>query len=124
MFQLSAPREPEWRDVAPGIRILFRFNPTAALNAARRHVREVLKTDPSADPDFGFVCGAAMWGAQDWEGVGAPPAEGAAEDAPVEPAPFSPESLAMLLGQRPDIFDTVAGWYVDPLVELLSEKNG
>ena len=117
MFQLQPPREPEWRTVAEGIRFRFRFGPTEALNAARRSVRAALRLDEAADADFAYVAGAVIWGVVEWEGIGLPaPAEGT--------APLIPENVVGVLSQRPDIFDDVARFYVDPLSELLSEKKG
>lgn len=115
MFQLQAIPEPEWRDVAPGIRFKFRFGPTEALGAARRAARAAAKADPKADTYVAFVAGAVIWGVTEWDGIGAEGAEGA--------APLTPELMTALLRQRPDIFDDVDEFYISPLMALLSEKK-
>lgn len=123
MMQIKPLPGPQWRDVAEGIRIEFRSGPTEALNAARRGARLSTFQDVPVDPEFAFVAGAVVWGATAWEGVGDPHWTG---DDPAECplAPLTPDNIIMLLQQRPDIFDNVAVFYVDPLMELLSEKNG
>lgn len=127
MLQLTPQREPEWFEAIPAsapvkgqpkpsaVRIRFRFSPTEALNAARRYVRTVIAAEPTAESDFAFVAGALIWGALEWEGVG---------DADGAVAPLTAENLIALIRQRPDAFDRCAGFYVDPLMRLLSEKNG
>lgn len=125
MFQIQPVRDTDWRDVAPGIRFKLRFGPTEARNAARRHVREVMKADPDADAEFAFVVGCLLWGAVEWEGVGAPAPDGEVEGeaATVELAELNAGNLTALLRQRPDIYDDLDRSYVDEVVEALAEKN-
>lgn len=123
MAQIKRPSPPKWHDVAPGMRIKFRFGPTEALNAARRGARLSALQEGVVDPEFAFVAGAAVWGAVEWEGFGDPDWQG--EDlAECPPAPLTSENLVLVLQGMPDVFDSVAEFYVDPLMELLAEKNG
>lgn len=123
MAQIKRPPKPKWRDVAPGMRIKFRFGPTEALNAARRGARLSGLREGAVDPEFAFVAGAVVWGAVEWEGFGDPDWEGD-DVADCPPAPLTPENIVLVLQSMPDVFDDVAGFYVDPLMELLAEKNG
>lgn len=116
MFQLVATPEPRWEDVAPGIRIQFRYGPAEALTFGRRHVRSVIRADETADPEFHFVCGVAKWGAQAWEGIGGPAGDG--------PAPLTIETLTALMTQRPDIYDEIDRLYVEPILKVQAEGNG
>lgn len=115
MFQLTPAPDPSWIDVGDGIRFHARFAPTEALNAARRGSRLASRSDGHTDPEFAFVLGAAIWAVTAWEGLG---------DADGQPAPLTGENMGLLLSQRPDVFDAFARAYVDPLMELLSEKKG
>lgn len=132
MHQLSAPKAPEWRDVADGIRVRLRYGPTEARNAARRHVRAVMEKEPTADPQFAFVVGCLIWGVVEWEGVAAPlppmpegeTADSWAAQNPPTPAELTPEHLDALLTQRPDIYDDLDLSYVEEVVAALAEKKG
>lgn len=123
MFQLEKPRDPEWRETVPGIRIQLRFSPSEALGAARRGARLAAFVGKTVEPAFAFTAGALVWAATAWEGVGDPEWE-AVEGETCPLAPLTPENLVLLLQQRPDVFDDLASYYVDPLLELLAEKKG
>lgn len=140
MYALSGPREPEWRDFEPGIRLQLRFGPSQALTFGRRHLRATLKADDRTDPEFAFVVGILIWAVTAWEGVGPPApvpppeiAEGPAEaltaweaenPAPEGPAPLTADSLTMLLSDRTDIFDALDRTYVEAVLKVRDEKNG
>jgi hypothetical protein len=115
MFQLTPAPAPAWIIVGDGIRFHVRYGPTEALNAARRGSRLANLDVTQTDPEFAFVLGAAIWAVTAWEGLG---------DADGETAPLTRENLALLLSQRPDVYDAFADQYVDPLMGLLAEKKG
>lgn len=128
MYRVEPAPPPAWRDVAPGIRVQLRFGPTEARNAGRRHVRDVVREDEAADVEFAFVVGVLLWGVIAWEGVGAPlPDDGqsddTASDAEPDIAELNAANLTALLRQRPDIYDDLDRFYVDPVLQALSEKN-
>ena len=116
MFQLAATPEAGWEDVASGIRIQFRHAPAEALTSGRRHVRRVVEADPTADPEFHFVCGIAAWGAVAWEGIGAVDGSG--------PAELNADTLTALMRQRIDVYDAVDRLYVEPVLKVDAEGNG
>lgn len=116
MFQLAATPEPRWEDVAPGIRIQFRYGPAEALTFGRRHVRSVIRANDTVDPEFHFVCGVAAWGARAWEGVGGETGDSL--------APLTIDNLTALMSQRPDIYDEIDRLYVEPILKVQAEGNG
>ena len=116
MFKLAPTPDAGWEDVAPGIRIQFRHAPAEALTSGRRHVRRVVEADPTADPEFHFVCGIAAWGAVAWEGIGAVDGSGLAE--------VNADTVTALLRQRIDIYDAIDRLYVEPVLKVDAEGNG
>ena len=140
MLQLAQPPAPEWVDVAPGLKCLFRHGPSEALVFARRFARQAVEADDRADPQFAFVVGCVVWGLLEWDGVGAPapvppadvlngPADAlaawqAANPAPEGNAPVTAEYVAALLRQNPAVYDEIDRTYVESIVRAAAEKKG
>lgn len=116
MFQIAAPVPPEWIELAPGLRGLFRHGPSEAMVSARRHARMVMEADDRSDPEFAFITGCVIWGLVEWEGVGATEGEGAAD--------LTADNIVALMRQRPDIYDHLDRTYVQSIVDAAAEKKG
>lgn len=113
-MRLVAVAEPEWIDLAPGIRGRFRHGPTEALVFARRFARTAVEMDDRADPEFHFIAGVLIWGLLEWEGVA---------DSEGAPAPVTADNVLALLRQRWDVFDAANAGYVEGVVRMDAEKN-
>ncbi|WP_296167981.1 hypothetical protein [uncultured Brevundimonas sp.] len=129
MLKLApAVTEAEWKDLAPGVRVLLKPADAVMLLAGRRAAGEVHKIaadliaadlapnggSVQADAEFAFTVGCLVWGALDWEGVG---------DQDGEPLPMTEANLTLLLRQSLDIFDKFDREYVVPILVRDAEKN-
>ncbi len=116
MLKLSAPREPFWIDLLPGVRVQFRPHTVAARLSARRSaareykIEGAIQDERAAEAYTTALAGAAIVA---WEGVGD------ANGKPVEP---SPENVALFLAD-PDCWDSVDRLYVAPILAEDAEKN-
>lgn len=140
MLQLVQPPAPEWVQVVPGLKCLFRHGPSEALVFGRRFARQAVEADDRTDPQFAFVVGCVVWGLVDWDGVGAPapvppdeilngPAEALASwreanPAPEGNAPVTADYVAALLRQNPAVYDAIDRTYVESIVRAAAEKKG
>ena len=116
MFQLTPQPKPSWQTVAPGIRLELRHGPVEAMVFARKHVRDVLKADPTSDWEFALVCGMAIWSVTAWDGVGTEGSD--------EPAPLTADNLVALLRQHGKVYDAVDDLCLAPALALEAEGNG
>jgi hypothetical protein len=140
MLTLVQPPAPEWVEVAPGLKCLFRHGPSEAMVFGRRFARQAMEADDRTDPQFAFVVGCVVWGLLDWDGVGAPapvppdavlngPAEALAAWREANPppggnAPVTAENVAALLRQNPAVYDAIDRTYVESIVRAAAEKKG
>ena len=115
MLRLNLSREPEWLDLAPGLRLLLAPMSTALMMAARADPAvQDLPEDASNDQrGMVFARALARRALLDWEGVG---------DAEGNPIPVTPECIDALLDIFP-IFDAFQTEYVGKGLMLDAEGN-
>lgn len=117
-------QEPEWKDVLPGVRILFAPVTTAALRAAQRAAAVVFRAaadlgaenveEATLDAGDGISRELLARAILQWEGVGD------ADGNPVDP---TPEWIGVFLDD-PTCFQAADAVYVHPWLDREREKNG
>ena len=115
MLRLNLSREPEWLELAPGLRLLLAPMSTALMMAARADPAvQDLPEDASNDQrGMVFARALARRALLDWEGVG---------DAKGKPLPVTPEGIDALLDIFP-IFDAFQTDFVGKGLMLDAEGN-
>ena len=115
MLRLNLSREPEWLELAPGLRLLLAPMSTALMLAARADPAvQDLPGDASNDQrGMVFARALARRAVLDWEGVG---------DAEGAPLPVTPEGIDALLDIFP-VFDAFQTGYVAKGLMLDAEGN-
>jgi hypothetical protein len=115
MLRLNLCREPEWLELAPGLRLLLAPMSTALMMAARADPAvQDLPEDASNDQrGMVFARALARRALLDWEGVG---------DAKGKPLPVTPEGIDALLDIFP-IFDAFQTDFVGKGLMLDAEGN-
>ena len=113
----SAPAEPFWLDLVPGVRVRVRPITVASMLVAREAVGKVYRdedqTDVTARASIALVHELARRGVVEWEGVGT------AED---QPAPVTVENIDELLSHW-SVYDALDALYVAPALRRDQEKN-
>ncbi|MDP3859975.1 MAG: hypothetical protein Q8Q63_00135 [Phaeovulum sp.] len=115
MLRLNLSREPEWLELAPGLRLKLAPMSTALMMAARADPAvQALPEDASNDArGMVFARALARRALLDWVGVG---------DTEGEPLPVTPEGIDALLDIFP-IFDAFQTEFVGKGLMLDAEGN-
>ncbi|MDP1669657.1 hypothetical protein [Phaeovulum sp.] len=115
MLRLNLSREPEWLELAPGLRLLLAPMSTALMLAARADPAvQDLPEDASNDArGMVFARALARRALLNWEGVG---------DAEGKPLPITPEGIDALLEIFP-VFDAFQTEFVGKGLMLDAEGN-
>lgn len=115
MFKISK-REPEWREILPGVRVEFEPITIKAVRAARKAAATALGVDPDDIEEAGDQLTRELLrrGIRAWEGVG---------DEAGELLPISAEAIDMALDD-PTFFQAADQAYVHPYIMRNAEKNG
>ncbi len=115
MYRLNLSREPEWLELAPGLRLLLAPMSTALMMAARTDpaVQELPEDASNDTRGMVFARALARRALLDWEGVG---------DTAGEPLPVTPEGIDALLDIFP-IFDAFQTEFVGKGLMLDAEGN-
>ncbi|MDP1669698.1 hypothetical protein [Phaeovulum sp.] len=115
MLRLNLSREPEWLELAPGLRLLLAPMSTALMMAARADpaVQDLPEDANNDQRGMVFARALARRALLDWEGVG---------DADGNPIPVTPEGIDALLDIFP-VFDAFQSDYVGKGLLLGAEGN-
>lgn len=114
MFKIGK-REPEWREILPGVRVEFDPITIKGVRAARKAAGEALGINPDDIEEAGDQLSRELLrrGIRAWEGVG---------DHDGGPLVVTPETIAMALDD-PTFFQAADQAYVLPYVMRGAEKN-
>ncbi len=115
MLRLNLSREPEWLELAPGLRLLLAPMSTALMMAARADpaVQDLPEYASNDARGMVFARALARRALLDWEGVG---------DAEGKPLPITPDGIDALLDIFP-IFDAFQTEFVGKGLVLDAEGN-
>lgn len=115
MIRLNLSPEPQWLEIAPGLRLLLAPMSTALMMAARSDaaLRDLPEAADNDTRGMVFARALARRALLDWEGVG---------DADGNPIPVTPEGIDALLDIFP-IFDAFQSNYVGKGLLLGAEGN-
>ena len=115
MLRLNLSREPEWLELAPGLRLLLAPMSTALMISARGDpaVQDLPENASNDQRGMVFARALARRAVLDWEGVG---------DAEGAPLAVTPEGIDALLDIFP-IFDAFQTNYVGKGLMLDAEGN-
>lgn len=117
MLQIqTTPREPVRVELPGGGYILFKPASTTGKAVARAAAGQAFASGEGVDvAGVAFTVALAAWGALSWEGVA---------DQDGQSLAVTSENVALLLEQRPDVYEAVNARYAVAVLALDAEKNG